>query len=111
MVTFPMVSSLSLLVERPSAATGQSVYKVATSRHSNGTSYPLSFQYGCQPLFPSWLNGKPSIPFPFIPLRTFSVATGGYTPLPHQFRSPLRQTRPVPPFPRPCILTTLLPGF
>src|SRR6266436_6938565 len=79
MITFPMLWSLSALVERPSAPTAR---QSIASRHSNGTSYPFSFQYGCQPSFPSWLNGKPSIPFPFILLRTFSVATGGVHPPP-----------------------------
>jgi hypothetical protein len=55
----------------------------------NGHLYPFCFQYSCHLSFPSLLNGKPPIPFPFIPLRTLSVPTDGYTPLP-EFYFPLR---------------------
>jgi hypothetical protein len=49
---------------------------------SNGHLYPFCFQYSCRLSLPSLLNGKPPIPFPFTPLRTLSVPTDGYTPLP-----------------------------
>jgi hypothetical protein len=52
-------------------------------KNSNGPLYPFSFQYFLRPSFPSWLDGKPLILFPFIPLQTLSLSTGGYTPLPY----------------------------
>jgi hypothetical protein len=77
-----MVSGLSALGFDPNApATGHSVCKPVTPRPFDGNLYLLSFQYICRPSFPSWLNGNPPILFPFIPLRTLSSPTGGYTPL------------------------------
>jgi hypothetical protein len=59
--------------------TGQPVCILVTPTHFNSNSYPFSFQSPVVPSSPSWLNGNPPILFPFIPLRTLSIATGGYT--------------------------------
>src|ERR1700674_169931 len=64
------------------SATGRTVCKPVTSRHFNGISYRLCFQYDFQTSFPSQLNGEPSISFPFTPLRTLFLTTDGYAPLP-----------------------------
>jgi hypothetical protein len=77
-----MVSGLSALGFAPNApTTGQPVCKPVTPEHSNGNSYPLSFQYISRPSFSSSLNGNPPILFLFTPLQATSSPTGGYTPL------------------------------
>jgi hypothetical protein len=78
-----MVSGLSALGFAPNApATGHPVCKRVTPTLSNDNSYPLSFQYICNPSLPSRLNRNAPILFPFILLQATSSPTGGYTPSP-----------------------------
>jgi hypothetical protein len=80
-------------IEAPRAstpATGQPVCIRVTPQASNGIFYPFSFQYIFRPSFPSWLNGNPSILFPFIPLQATSSPTGGTPPSVFDERPALR---------------------
>jgi hypothetical protein len=66
-------------------AIGYSVCKLvtpATPTAPTGTLYLFSFQSLAEPCSPSCSNGTPSISFNFILLRTLSLTTDGYTPLP-----------------------------
>jgi hypothetical protein len=72
--------------------TGQTVCRLLTLRTPRDT-YPFSFQSLGDPSPPSSSHGMLCIPFIVSPLRTLSLATGGYTPLLHLHRGSIPFSR------------------